>query len=517
MQKKLKLKSQPLSNSLIPHSIPRLLQLEVLKNRALRKKLKATTCALVIAPLALFLSWNAASAQESVWNSEYEMAASEFADKNYANAERMLLDAVKEAEKLPKEGKQLLKTLQLLYKVQMAAGNSEAAAQTNARIKELGGTVDGGDSISAIPSTAVTSPAATTSSTTSTPSAPSTAIIQAADTATVKKGNAADTEFKISVPQTPKVTAASVGMAGEMRKSAQTVDAKELMQLEGHSSWTKAVQISADGMKAISGSQDNTVRLWDLSSGKELARLDGHEQDVNSVAFAPTGNTAISGSSDKTVRLWDLDNNNLIRKFLGHDNIVTCVAFSPSGNKIASGSFDGTVRIWDTLTGKELLKMEGGLGTVKCLAFTPDGERLVSGGTDRLLTLWRLRDGTALRKFSGHKGEILSVAVSSDGNQILSTSRDSSVRLWDLNSGEETKCLTGHGNWIPVAKFLVGDKAISGSLDRTFRVWDLGAGSETRSYSIQHLGMWCLAFSDSGERAITGSDDFTLRVWQITP
>lgn len=296
--------------------------------------------------------------------------------------------------------------------------------------------------------------------------------------------------------------------------NASTFKLKELLKLEGHMGWSKCVDISADATQALSGSADNTMRLWDLTSGKEVQKFEGHDEPVNSVAFSPAGDRALSGSSDKTVRLWDLDAGTEIKKFLGHANIVTCVAFAPIGTLIASGGYDGTVRLWDSQTGKEISRLEGNLGTIKCLAFTPEADEIITGGTDKILTLWNVKSGKKVRTFTGHSGEVATVAVSDDGSRIISGGRDTTVRTWDIDSGDELKCMTGHTNWVIKVRFISVDKAMSGSLDKTLRIWDVDEGQVDKILNLQHFGMWSLGISEPGDKAITGSDDFTLRVWQ---
>ncbi|HEY9785836.1 MAG TPA: hypothetical protein V6D17_10575 [Candidatus Obscuribacterales bacterium] len=470
------------------------------------------------------------SAQEYVWSSMYDVAVKVYGDKDYQKAEKLFLEAVEEAEKLPKEGKQLLKTLQMLRKVYISMNKQALAEQISTKIQALGGKPEEMDETSVHEAASERRPEKASGAAQSKPESDriSTDNVDKADKKETNENSADDSKGmlreqpddsqsaadsdKDREPQ--KVAAASIGLAGEMQSTTTVKRAKEILKLTGHCGWTKSIDVSPDSSQVISGSADNTIRLWDLTTGKEIGRFDGHEDAINCVVFSPSGNTALSGSSDKTVRLWDLDSGTEIKKFVGHINLVTCVAFSPVGTKIASSGYDSTIRIWDTSTGKEVQRIQS-TGTVRCLAFTPDGEQIVSGGSDRLLTLWRVKDGMKVRSFAGHKGEISSIAVSLDGTRILSSSRDITIRVWDLASGDELKCLVGHGNWIQKANFISVDKAISGSLDKTFRIWDLDAGKEIRSFTILHYGMWALAFTENGDRAITGSDDFSLRVWLL--
>src|SRR6516164_4635245 len=77
--------------------------------------------------------------------------------------------------------------------------------------------------------------------------------------------------------------------------------------LEGHKSWVWAVALTADGKRTVSGSEDRTLRVWDLE-GNQLPRvLEGHTDWVNAVALAADGRRAVSGSRDGTLRVWDLE------------------------------------------------------------------------------------------------------------------------------------------------------------------------------------------------------------------
>ena len=76
--------------------------------------------------------------------------------------------------------------------------------------------------------------------------------------------------------------------------------------------------------------------------------LAGHSSNVNSVAFSPGGSRIVSGSSDETIRLWDAATGDGIGKPLeGHSSSVFSVAFSPDGSRIVSGSEGSTIRLWD--------------------------------------------------------------------------------------------------------------------------------------------------------------------------
>ncbi|KAF9058820.1 WD40-repeat-containing domain protein, partial [Rhodocollybia butyracea] len=115
-----------------------------------------------------------------------------------------------------------------------------------------------------------------------------------------------------------------------------------------------SVAFSLDGRKIVSGSIDNSVRIWDVETGKaEGNPIQGHTSNVKSVAFSPDGKRIVSGSDDRSVRIWNAETGKPEGNPLqGHGSGVRSVAFSPDGKRIVSGSEDMSVRIWDAETAK---------------------------------------------------------------------------------------------------------------------------------------------------------------------
>ncbi|UCC65657.1 MAG: DUF4062 domain-containing protein, partial [Anaerolineae bacterium] len=77
--------------------------------------------------------------------------------------------------------------------------------------------------------------------------------------------------------------------------------------LQGHTSEVWAVAVTGDERWVVSGSADQTLKVWDLESGEELATLQGHTRSVSAVAVTPDGRRAVSGSDDNTLKVWDVE------------------------------------------------------------------------------------------------------------------------------------------------------------------------------------------------------------------
>ena len=99
--------------------------------------------------------------------------------------------------------------------------------------------------------------------------------------------------------------------------------------------------MTPDGRLAVSGSEDRTVKVWDLMSGTERATLAGHTGSVDAVAMAPDGRLAVSGSEDRTLRIWDLKRG-LVAVFTADHAIVSC-AMAAEGTIILAGDISGRV------------------------------------------------------------------------------------------------------------------------------------------------------------------------------
>jgi WD40 repeat protein len=312
------------------------------------------------------------------------------------------------------------------------------------------------------------------------------------------------------------------------RRSAEklkSVGSVMLRRFDGHQDWVWAIAVSPDGRRALSGSKDATVRLWDTETGAQLASLEGHEAEVVSVAFSADGRRALSGSIDKTVRLWDLDSGSEVRSFRGHTDNVVSVGFSEEGTQTLSASRDGTIRICDLESGGEVRRIISQMAIVG-LVFSSDGHTALGTcirSPTRLLPvpkntvrLWALESGRELRRFEGHADLIWSVALSPDGRRALSGSEDNSIRLWEIDSGREIFRLQGHTGWAwSVAFSPDGRRALSGGDDKTLRLWNLEKGRQICSLEGHTDWVSCVAFAPDGRTALSGSNDHTLRLWRL--
>ena len=281
----------------------------------------------------------------------------------------------------------------------------------------------------------------------------------------------------------------------------------------GHSNVVTSVAVSPDGKTVLSGSWDQTVRMWDFASGVCVGVLPRFRGAVHSVAFSPDGKLFAVGSSEGA-SLWRTETRERLSVLGGKHSRV---AFSPVGTLIAFGTttpfeqLDGRpVTLVDYSTGEQVAKFPDGgthanfspdgkllalagrndgvriwdIGSrhevgvlrkadqVRYLAFSPDSRNLVASYWGGDLCVWDVASQRIRASLAGHALRVLRVAFSPDGHTMASASSDQTVRLWDLATWKTGLVLHGHGNEIFTVAFTPdGRTLVTGSMDETIMLW----------------------------------------------
>ena len=294
-----------------------------------------------------------------------------------------------------------------------------------------------------------------------------------------------------------------------------------LQTLKGHSNWVWSVAYSPDGQTLASGSDDTTIKLWNVKTGNLLQTLTGHSELVTSVAYSPDGQTVASGSLDKTIKLWNVNTGNLLQTLEGYSEWFTSVAYSPDGQTLASGSNNNTIKtikLWNVKTGNLLQTLKDYSEGVTSLAYSPDGQTLASGSGYNTIKLWNVKTGNLLQTLEGHSNSVLSVAYSPDGQTVASGSKDSTIKLWNVKTGKLLQTFTGHSDFVTsVAYSPDGQTVASGSRDSTIKLWNVKTGNLLQTFTGHSSLVFSVAYSPDGQTLASGSasSDNTIKIWRL--
>ncbi|KAL5018254.1 hypothetical protein ScPMuIL_003976 [Solemya velum] len=221
---------------------------------------------------------------------------------------------------------------------------------------------------------------------------------------------------------------------------------------------------SADFSLLVSGSDDETLCVWEVSTRRLLRSLQGHEASVVAGCFTPDSSCIVSGSTKGDLRVWDAKyghGKNLAVVLNAHDLGVTCCVFSPifgtaedkgsmAGHGLvhhllASTGQDNLVKLWDFVSevGGATVQVElraelcGHTGPVMACSFSPNGKLLASGSIDKTLRLWNPASGQCLTVIEAHTRLCVCCAFSHDSKMLASGSNDRSVMLWKITTADE--------------------------------------------------------------------------------
>ena len=262
--------------------------------------------------------------------------------------------------------------------------------------------------------------------------------------------------------------------------------------LDGHGDAVRAVAVTKDGAKIVSGSADKTYKVWNLADGKLLLTSPAQPAPILALAVSADGKRIAAGLGDNLVKLFDLAATDPAKAEVrrrprpfrrdqrrgvparqrvgrlgvarqvgqglaprsgrraqdassGHQGQVYSVAWSPDGKQFATGAADKSFRQWDVATGKQTRAVEKAHeNVVYAIAYSPKGDVIATGGDDKLVKFWNAADGKELRKGVGHGQAIYGIAFSPDGTKLASGSVDKTIRIWNVADAKEVAKIDGH-------------------------------------------------------------------------
>lgn len=205
---------------------------------------------------------------------------------------------------------------------------------------------------------------------------------------------------------------------------------REAQILSGHAGPVLSCALSSDGLRAVTGSSDRSVRVWNTQTGESTAQLQDHAADVTYVSFSADGTKIVTGAEDG-VRVWDAASGS---PFAFLPQRRSLIAISEDGQGVISTSAQNRVHLWDAKSGQELTRTLG--GTILGVRFGPEGARVLAAA-DNSIEVHEAASGRRLRVLRGHWKKALNAAFSPDGQRIASIGDDQTARIWSLADGRQ--------------------------------------------------------------------------------
>lgn len=230
--------------------------------------------------------------------------------------------------------------------------------------------------------------------------------------------------------------------------------------------------------------------------------LNGHTDSVYCCQFDE--NKAITGSRDRTIRVWDLNTYKCLKVYGGPNH-------RPSANTpptmeerpervISHASLNGTK------AGDDIYRVPSDYHDASILCLQYDSEIMVTGSSDYTCIVWDItgEDYVPMYRLRGHEAGVLDVCL--DDKYIISCSKDATIKVWDRKTGHCIRTLKGHRGPVNAVQ-LRGNQLVSASGDGMAKLWDLETGESKKDFPSEDRGLAAVEFSDDTKYVLAGGND----------
>lgn len=249
-----------------------------------------------------------------------------------------------------------------------------------------------------------------------------------------------------------------------------------------------------------------------LAQAPKLMLPIGHAQSIDAISYSPNGKLVLTGSYDNTAKLWDASSGKLLRSFDHYTNIVTAAVFSKTGKYFAVADFDGRVEVRNSLTADIVAEFK--LNGVQSIVFNKDDRYLLVGSADYTATLLDIAGERIAAVIKDHSGAIIKAFFSPDETKIITASDDQSIKVYDIAKGENILSLsTGNAEINEIQKAGNTNLYVTSCSDNLVRIWDINKGILVNTIKPHDSKLTTFCLSDDGKTFCTGASNGSIKEW----
>ncbi|MGB5635832.1 MAG: DnaJ domain-containing protein [Waterburya sp.] len=252
--------------------------------------------------------------------------------------------------------------------------------------------------------------------------------------------------------------------------------------------------VAINNKSIVGGGFDHAITSWKLSD-KNLERIiskyrnpSSHQNVIYALIYNNKGDLLISGSADQTIKIWNYVTGSLKFTLSGHTASVRTLAISPCDRFLISGSADRTIRIWDLTTPfAKPHVIDQNSREIAAVAITPNGKYFISAAKDNCLKIWCMKTRKNIYTYESNIDNINSIAISSD-NKILAVGNiDGTVEFWNLETTELQQTIDASS---PVIFSENGKYLITGDIHNRIKIWQKMVGNSQSNHDHHLNAKW---------------------------
>lgn len=312
------------------------------------------------------------------------------------------------------------------------------------------------------------------------------------------------------------------------KKSLEHSEYRLLRVIAGaHQGWVRSVvpdPVSNEWF--VTGSADATIKIWNLATLQLQATITGHIMAVRALAVSSKYPYLFSGSEDKTVRCWDLERTNhpsgcQIRNYHGHVGGIYAMALHPELDLLFTGGRDQVVRVWDIRTRTEVMVLTGHRSDITSLASQTGDPQVISSSMDGTIRLWDLRKQTTQLALTHHTKSIRSMVMHPEEMTMTSGDSSGNIKQWVLPGGE---LLSEFGTKEDIINSMAinptDNTLFAGYDDGKMEFYDYVSGKVIQSDvstpvpGTNESAIYASSFDMLGLRLIVGEGDKSIKIWE---